>query len=394
MSPDRKRVLIATTSFPNSLNPPAGVFVAHLAIALQRYMDVVVLAPSANRAALKDLSSSGVAVEGFRYAPRALELLAQRPGGIPSALRESRWLAFIVPMFLLGFMIAVARKMKTVDCVQANWLVSGMAALLPVYLWRKQLILTLHGEDARKIQSSTVHALIFKLVAGYATRVICVGEDMQRQLCASYPGVAEKMLFLSNGVEDDLFDRQRIARSPGERIKLLVVASLVPIKSIEHVIEVLSQLKCRGLSVELTVIGGGPLKESLSALASRLNVASEAMFAGVLSQAEVYDSYFTHDIFVIASQGEGRSSVVMEAMAAGMPVVGANVPGVKELLAAGGCFPFEHGNRNELSGILVNLISEGNHLELGLQNRHWMEKRNLRWSATAKKYAKVCGNED
>ena len=88
-------------------------------------------------------------------------------------------------------------------------------------------------------------------------------------------------------------------------------------------------------NAELTVVGDGPDRDALQAKARDLGVSQRVDFAGYKSQADVADYLKTHSVFVLPSFAEGVPVVLMEAMAAGLPVVTTKIAGVPELVEDG-----------------------------------------------------------
>jgi glycosyltransferase involved in cell wall biosynthesis len=117
------------------------------------------------------------------------------------------------------------------------------------------------------------------------------------------------------------------ARNP----QVITVGRLVPHKCIDQIIETLPTLP----NVELLVIGDGPERASLEARARALGCDSRVIFAGSLPPAEVDARLRKADAFVLNSRYEGLPHVVLEAFAAGLPVVATAVGGTPELVRDG-----------------------------------------------------------
>jgi glycosyltransferase involved in cell wall biosynthesis len=123
---------------------------------------------------------------------------------------------------------------------------------------------------------------------------------------------------------------QRIERPAGNR-QIVTVGRLVPHKCVDQIIETLPMLP----GVELLVIGDGPQRTSLEARARALGCDGRVVFAGSLRPAEVEARLRRADAFVLNSRYEGLPHVVLEAFAAGLPVVATAVGGTPELVRDG-----------------------------------------------------------
>jgi len=129
-------------------------------------------------------------------------------------------------------------------------------------------------------------------------------------------------------------DRLRASlRLEGKRV-MVFTGRLVPHKGVDVILEALAQLPP---DVVLVVVGAGPRLPSLVGLARRLGVEDRVRFCPAVSDEELPLFLALGDVFVFPSQNrlEGFGLVVAEAMAAGLPVVVADMPGVREVIEPG-----------------------------------------------------------
>lgn len=118
---------------------------------------------------------------------------------------------------------------------------------------------------------------------------------------------------------------------------LLTVCRLVPWKGVNAILRCLPHLP----DTRLVVVGDGPKRRELGALADSLGVAERVIFSGHLSAAEVRHCLRQADAFVLNSTYEGLPHVVLEAMAAGVPVIATDAGGTREVV------------ENETTGLLI-----------------------------------------
>jgi glycosyltransferase involved in cell wall biosynthesis len=125
-------------------------------------------------------------------------------------------------------------------------------------------------------------------------------------------------------VEADLIPREQARVELGVPLVgavLGTVARFDPVKGLEVLLEALPRVP----GATLVLIGDGPEAVSLRARARRLGVASRVVFAGARPDAAHW--FAALDAYVSASRGEGLPLALVEAMAAGLPVVASRVPG-------------------------------------------------------------------
>ncbi len=109
---------------------------------------------------------------------------------------------------------------------------------------------------------------------------------------------------------------------------LVMVGELRPVKAIDILIEALAILKQSGRRVTATIAGEGPDGAALKAQARRLGVADQVRFIG---HCPAREAFAEGRIFVIPSRAESLPYVVLEAAAAGVPIIATNVGGVPEI---------------------------------------------------------------
>lgn len=125
----------------------------------------------------------------------------------------------------------------------------------------------------------------------------------------------------------------------GEPPALVTVGHLVARKRHADVLRALAVLSARHTSLRYVIIGEGPERAALEALAERLGVRARVEFRGQLEPAVAIEQARACSIFVMPSTEEAFGVAYVEAMAAGLPAIGCRgEPGPEEIAAAGGGF--------------------------------------------------------
>lgn len=164
--------------------------------------------------------------------------------------------------------------------------------------------------------------------------IVCITSYTRSQMMRYVPPELWEKLVLSRcGVEIEAIP-ERVHR-PDARKRLLSIARLAPEKGIHGALDAFALMRARGVDAELHLIGDGPLRNSLIAKCRELGVQDDVVFHGQLSDVEVFEELKRADVFFLASLMEGLPIVIMESLAAGVPVVAPAIAGIPELVVDG-----------------------------------------------------------
>jgi len=121
-----------------------------------------------------------------------------------------------------------------------------------------------------------------------------------------------------------------------KKFLLCTVSRLEKEKNLMFILEGLALLKKnRGNCFRMLMIGDGSQKDELIAKAKALNLADNIIFTGCIEHSQIRNYYHASDIFVFASRSETQGIVLLEAMAAGLPVVAVEACGVNDVITDG-----------------------------------------------------------
>jgi glycosyltransferase involved in cell wall biosynthesis len=133
------------------------------------------------------------------------------------------------------------------------------------------------------------------------------------------------------GVDPMLYETSRVEGAK----RLLFVGRLAAVKGLPVLFRALQQLMSDHPDLRLTLIGDGPERAALEREARALGLSTMVEFAGYKGQAEVAQTLRATDILVLPSFAEGLPVVLMEALAARVPVLATRIAGVSELVEEG-----------------------------------------------------------
>jgi len=129
-------------------------------------------------------------------------------------------------------------------------------------------------------------------------------------------------------------EEARRSRPIGGPFRAVMVATLESHKDHATLIRAASLLHRRGVNIEILLAGAGSQEPSLKALAAELGVAKTVTFLG--ARRDVPEILGGCDLFVLSTTpNEGRPGVIMEALAAGLPIIASDVKPLREVLEDG-----------------------------------------------------------
>lgn len=178
---------------------------------------------------------------------------------------------------------------------------------------------------------------------------------------------AEKISVVYNGLPDDAFTNPPPTSIETEYPVLLCVANLKAYKGHQYLLEAAGRLRAGGRPCTLVLAGDGGERPALERQARQLRL--DVRFLGACT--EVGPLFTRADIIVLPSLHEGMSNAVMEAMAAGRPVVATAVGGTPELLRGRGIL-VPPGDPVALASAIDALLADpGRRASLGAVGRQW-----------------------
>lgn len=158
-----------------------------------------------------------------------------------------------------------------------------------------------------------------------ADRVVVTTAAIRQTIVERYGVEKEKVRIIPNYVDTLRFRPLPVSR---QNNLLCCVGRLEKEKNIQSLLDAIT-----GLDVELAVIGGGDLREALIARAQKNRL--PVHFLGNVANAELPAYLNKASAFILPSHIEHHPKALLEAMACGVPVIGTNVPGIRELIAHG-----------------------------------------------------------
>lgn len=336
----RLKVLTFSTLFPSSVRPGHGIFVETRLRELLKSGEVesrvVAPVPWFPSSHPRWGEYARFAATPAREQRNGLDVLHPRYVLLPKVGMTTAPLALA-----LGARAAVRRLIDEgfdFDVIDAHYYYpDGVAAALLARWFGKPLTITARGSDVNLIGGHALPRRFMQWASRVAGASIGVSQALVDRMRELGLGSARQVT-LRNGVDLVRFQpptdvaalRQQLGVSGSPLI--VSVGNLLPVKGHDLAIEALGQLRRQGLDARLCIIGAGPLRDDLQALASQHGLAGDVRFLGALPQEQLAAWYGAADMLMLASEREGWPNVLLESMACGTPVVATSVGGIPEIV--------------------------------------------------------------
>ena len=285
--------------------------------------------------------------------------------GLPATTTELerigvKRLLYMASSFLLLLKLLFEDRL---DLIHAHGWDPALVGGLFARIFRVPLVLTVHGiPRPRGAVSSMTFRVLERVILGlcsfkYSRMVALTNSDKSMLMAFGVSG--EAIDVIPNGVDIREFEGIHPGNFrgeygvPAEVFLVLFIGRLHEQKGVEVLLRAAERLKRN--DVHFVVVGSGHREEEYRGLADELE-AVNVLFAGEIGRGKLLNAFASSDVFVLPSLFEGMPYVVLEAMAAGKPVIASRLPGLTEVIREGiNGVLFEKGNDEDLAEAILRL---------------------------------------
>ncbi len=331
---NKNNVCIVTTAFPRWEGDFSGPMVKNLAKVLNRlgYFTKIVTQHYPNSKSHEIIEQSEI----FRFRYTFLKTLQGSIGtssGVIDDLRKS-WRAIIaLPFFVISFMLKIFIVSKNCSVIHVQWIPTIIVAL-PTKYFRKIPIIV----NSRTNPDTTFWKFVYKILLKKADYVIYNSNATKTLTDKIYKHSYSTIVGSGINIEQFKSPENYVSdRINNKTIKIISIARLVQFKGIEYLIHAVGQIS-NIIPLEVNIYGDGPLKESIELLISHLKLNDVIKLLGDTPHNILPSKLWDSDIFVLPSiiddfgRTEGFGAVLLEAMAAGLPVIASRVGGIVDII--------------------------------------------------------------
>jgi glycosyltransferase involved in cell wall biosynthesis len=281
------------------------------------------------------IKSGGMASVALQVLAIAIQHPAVALRGLRAALRLGGWdiLARAFTLFYFAEALLVGHWMRRNALAHLHVHFGGAVAtvgMLTAQAWQIPWSVTLHGPDEFFDQE----AFYLRQKLESASFVICISDFCRSQVLRIAPQLpANRLEVVRLGV--DCTALQPSAFKTETPFKLACTGRMVSAKGHRILLEALAPLAAQGVQFSCTLIGDGPERKSLEALATKIGITANLRFLGAMAHQPTLAEVAKADVFVLASFAEGLPVALMEAMALGVPCVSTTIAAIPELIHSG-----------------------------------------------------------
>ena len=237
-----------------------------------------------------------------------------------------------------------------------------------------------------KLEEETAHK---------ATLIVTISNYSLENIQKYYRVHKSKVRIVPNGVDVERFkptvnSESRRRFGLGDEPVVLFVGSLIPRKGLPFLVEAAKKIVKQQANTKFLIVGEGPLKSQLTDSLKAANLLGNFSFLGNFKDEVLTDVYSCADVFVLPSIQEGQGIVLLEAQAAGKPVVAFDVGGINEAVRNRETgLLVERGSIDGLANALLKLLGDKTLREkLGDNGRRFVSE-NFTWDICAQRMLNV-----
>ena len=222
------------------------------------------------------------------------------------------------------------KKLKNIDLVKTNQVESIKTAINIAKFWGKPILgrmgylksfqkKKLHGDESQLYYDAIK---LEKKLASNSSKIILTSQQLKEGLEKFYPKSHNKIIVIPNFVDTTIFKPDHNIE---KKYDLLYIGRLAEQKNIKMLIKAVI-----GLKLKILFIGRGPFKNNIIKNKKKYNLNIELI--DMVPNQDLPVHYNSASIFILPSSFEGNPKTLLEAMSCEIPVIGANSPGISNVI--------------------------------------------------------------
>lgn len=263
---------------------------------------------------------------------------------------------------------------RAADVLHAQTFASALPGMLAKRMFGKPFVITLHTSHFLRLAKKPAWRPLLRRIIASADWLLAASEEIRDVALEIYPHPRAEAV--TNGVDTEIFRPvpPTIPPEPGRR-RLIVPRRLFPKNGVEYLVRAVPLL-LRELDVEAILVGDGPERPRLEALARELGVEERVRFLGARPNPELPGLLASAEVAVVPSLMEATSVAALEAMSCEKPVAASAVGGLPEIVDETVGTLFHPADPADLAEKVAALLRRPDLAEVGRRARarvveHW-----------------------
>lgn len=265
-------------------------------------------------------------------------------------------------------------RQNNIDLIHAQTRITQVMGACLNMITGKPYLSTCHGFFKRRLSR--------RWMPCWGNAVIAISKPVKKHLASDFKVKARRIFLIESGIDLDEFalidnETRKVHRRRhhlGDKPAVGMIARLSDVKGQDVLIEALNKVITHFRDIKLILVGEGKMEKELRDIVKRLNLQDHVWFFPIVNRT--YEMLSLFDIFVMPSRQEGLGLSIMEAQAAGLPVIASRVGGIPTLIEDGKTgILVKPGDWNELAEAIIRLLQDRARMnKIGLAGREFIKK--------------------
>jgi len=300
---------------------------------------------------------------------------------------RSLWNFLVIPQVL------ISHFRKPFDLIHAHAYSAGLSGKILSLILKIPIVFTVHGANSLDLGKKGPKVWLEKII------LTKIKYDCQISVSRSFlkhKNVNKNIKVIPNGANIKKLKikyKKSKTHIKNEKIRLLFIGRLEEIKGVDILLKALARVKNKPPGWELRIVGEGSRRKNLENLVQRADLCGQIKFLGRKIGQSLIREYQKADLFVLPSRSEAQPLTLLEAWAAGLPVLATSVGDNPQMVKEGkNGFLVKSGSVSSLSrGLLKAFKKQKQWKKIG-QRGYNLVAKNYTWEKTAEKIYKVYKN--
>jgi glycosyltransferase involved in cell wall biosynthesis len=397
------RIAVLTSSYPRFQGDGTAPFVMSITESLAKLGHTIQVVAPYDISVKNDLIST-VPIKRFKYIwPNNLHIMGHARS-LKADVKLRPLVLFLLPFFLIASTINLIKECRRIDAqiIHAHWVLpNGFIAAIASKILGIPFIISLHGSDIFMADRNFLFRAIARWTFKQSSYVTACSQELYDRAKKINKDINIELI--PWGANPEIFkptvDRTKIREKYGwssEEIVITTLGRMVYKKGFDQLILIAKELSNINTPFKIIIGGSGPLENPLRKMAEEQDVLDLISFPGQIPWNEVPDFLAASDIFVLPSRRDkagnldGLPTVLLEAMACGLPCIASDVGGVNLVINEGvDGFIFQPKDLDRMQKCLAILIENKQLREsFGTESRRQIIEE-FNWENVAKSIEKL-----